>query len=84
VNAAFDLLLGGDGSGQPGRPLSALMLLLRGVWEYLHTFGIGRVLGKPLKLLHALRSVLLVSVSAGGGGLSVCLSVCLGWPQSKS
>lgn len=59
INAAFDLLIGGGGS--PGKPLSALVLLLRATWEYLHTHGLGRLLAKPLKLLHAVRNVLLVS-----------------------
>lgn len=58
INDAFDLLLGSDGT--PGRPLSAVVLLLRGLWEYLHHHGLGRLLAKPFKLLLALRSVLLV------------------------
>jgi hypothetical protein len=41
------------------------VLLLRGLWEYLHTHGLGRLLAKPLKLLLALRSVLLVSERPG-------------------
>jgi hypothetical protein len=60
INDAFDLLVGCDGS--QGRPLSALVLLLRGLWEYLHHHGLGRLLAKPLKLLLALRSVMLVSL----------------------
>jgi hypothetical protein len=58
INDAFDLLVGSDST--PGRPLSAVVLLLRGLWEYLHYHGLGRLLAKPFKLLLALRSVLLV------------------------
>jgi hypothetical protein len=58
INDAFDLLVGSDST--PGRPLSSLVLLLRALWEYLHHHGLGRLLGKPLKLLLALRSVMLV------------------------
>jgi hypothetical protein len=59
VNLAFELLLGGA-SGAAGRPLSSLVLLLRALWEYLHCHGLGRLLAKPLKAMHALRNVLLV------------------------
>lgn len=67
INDAFDLLVGSDSS--PGRPLSALVLLLRSLWEYMHHHGLGRLLAKPLKLLLALRSVMLVRglVLTGGG-----------------
>ncbi|KAF6251842.1 hypothetical protein COO60DRAFT_580144 [Scenedesmus sp. NREL 46B-D3] len=60
VNLGFELLLGGA-SGAPGRPLTSLVLLLRGLWEYLHCHGLARLLAKPLKAMHALRNTLLVS-----------------------
>jgi hypothetical protein len=59
VNLAFELLIGGA-SGATGRPLSSLVLLLRGLWEYLTCHGLGRLLAKPLKAMHALRNMLLV------------------------
>lgn len=68
VNLAFELLLGGA-AGAPGRPLPALVLLLRGLWEYLHVHGLGRLLAKPLKAMHALRNVLLVRGGCGGAGV---------------
>lgn len=62
INDAFDLLVGSDST--PGRPLSAVVLLLRGLWEYLHHHGLGRLLAKPFKLLLALRNVLLVGLES--------------------
>jgi len=59
INMAFELLLGGT-SGSPGRPVTAVVLLMRALWENLHRCGLGSLLAKPLKMLHALRNTLLV------------------------
>jgi uncharacterized membrane protein YgcG len=59
INMAFELLLGGSGES-PGRPVSAVVLLMRALWEYLHCHGLGSLLAKPLKMMLALRSTLLV------------------------
>jgi hypothetical protein len=64
VNVAFELLLGGV-SGAAGRPLCSLVLLLRALWDYLHCHGLGRLLAKPLKAMHALRNTLLVGAACG-------------------
>lgn len=61
INQAFERLTGGT-NADPPQPVSAVVLILRALWEYLHIHGLGRLLAKPLKMLLALRNILLVSL----------------------
>lgn len=48
------------GPGDPD-PLAAVVVLMRGLWEYMHVHALCRKLSKPFKMACALRNVLLVA-----------------------
>lgn len=61
INTAFQLLLPCDPPDTPPRPLQSVVLLCRALWEYMHdpSLGLCRMLSKPIKMMMALRNVLL-------------------------